>query len=104
MGSGSVKGALADQSDWLLVHCHGGGFVAQSSRSHESYLRTWTTELDVPIVSIDYSLAPQAPFPRAVEEVLYAYVWCLKHADTLLGSKAKKIIFAGKHKYFKANF
>ncbi|KAL7292247.1 hypothetical protein TKK_0014193 [Trichogramma kaykai] len=95
VGSGSSKGALAEASDCLLIHCHGGGFVAQSSRSHEAYMRTWTAELDVPILSIDYSLAPEAPYPRALEEVLYAYVWALQHASSLLGSTAKKIIFVG---------
>ncbi|XP_058807221.1 hormone-sensitive lipase isoform X2 [Phymastichus coffea] len=95
VGSGSGKGQLVDQSNSLLIHCHGGGFVAQSSKSHEAYLRTWTHELDVPILSIDYSLAPEAPYPRALEEVLYAYVWALKHASSMLGSTAKKIIFVG---------
>lgn len=95
VGSGSVKGLLSDQCDTLLIHCHGGGFVAQSSRSHEAYMRTWSHELDVPILSIDYSLAPEAPYPRALEEVLYAYAWALKHADSLLGSTARKVILVG---------
>jgi len=82
----------------LIIHCHGGGFVAQTSRSHEMYLRNWSIALDVPILSIDYSLAPEAPYPRALEEVLYAYAWALKHASTLLGSTAKKVIFVGKIK------
>lgn len=82
-------------SDGLIIHCHGGGFVAQSSRSHEVYLRSWAVQLGVPILSIDYSLAPEAPYPRALEEVLYAYGWALKHASTLLGSRARKVIFAG---------
>lgn len=97
MGSAGVKGQLSDQSDTLLIHCHGGGFVAQSSKSHEAYLRTWTYELDIPILSIDYSLAPEAPYPRALEEVLYAYAWALKHSSSMLGSTAKKIIFAGEY-------
>lgn len=42
----------------LIFHCHGGGFVAQSSKSHEIYLREWAVALEVPIISIDYSLAP----------------------------------------------
>lgn len=54
--------------------------------------------LGVPILSIDYNLAPQAPYPRAMEETLYAYAWALKHASTLLGSTAKKVVFAGKKK------
>ena len=41
------------------------------------YLRQWSLQLDVPIVSIDYSLAPEAPFPRALEECVLAYAWIL---------------------------
>lgn len=72
--------------------------MAQTSRSHEMYLYNWATTLGVPILSIDYSLAPEAPYPRALEEVLYAYAWALKHASTLLGSTAEKVIFVGKVK------
>ncbi|XP_060532409.1 hormone-sensitive lipase isoform X2 [Cylas formicarius] len=81
-------------ADGLIVHCHGGGFVSQSSKSHESYLRDWAKRLNVPIISVDYSLAPEAPFPRAHEEMLYAYCWILKNHH-LLGSTGKRIIAAG---------
>ncbi|XP_072760685.1 hormone-sensitive lipase-like isoform X2 [Anoplolepis gracilipes] len=86
---------LHDLSDGLIIHTHGGAFVAQTSQSHVTYLQKWATMLDVPILSIDYSLAPQAPYPRALEEIVYAYAWALKHASTLLGSTAKKVIFVG---------
>ncbi|XP_034950037.1 hormone-sensitive lipase [Chelonus insularis] len=95
VGSARVAGELYGSSDTLLFHCHGGGFVAQSSKCHEIYLRHWAVQLDVPLLSIDYSLAPEAPYPRAVEEILYSYAWALKHANSLLGSTAKKIIFIG---------
>lgn len=81
-------------SNSLIIHCHGGGFVAQSSKSHEIYLREWAVDLNVPILSIDYSLAPQAPFPRALEEVFYAYCWAINNCH-LLGTTAEKVIFAG---------
>jgi len=48
----------------LVIHCHGGGFVAQSSQSHEMYLRRWAKALDCPILSVDYALAPEAPYPQ----------------------------------------
>lgn len=95
VGSGGVGGELHGLCDGLIIHTHGGGFVAQTSRSHEMYLNNWATMLGVPILSIDYSLAPEAPYPRALEEVLYAYAWALKHASTLLGSTAEKVIFVG---------
>ncbi|XP_019959978.1 lipase, hormone-sensitive a isoform X2 [Paralichthys olivaceus] len=81
-------------SPWLLIHFHGGGFVAQTSRSHESYLRSWSKELNVPILSVDYSLSPEAPFPRALEECFYAYCWALKNCH-LLGSTAERVCLAG---------
>ncbi|XP_076276083.1 hormone-sensitive lipase isoform X1 [Lasioglossum baleicum] len=95
IGSGGVGGELLESSNELIIHCHGGGFVAQTSLSHETYLRTWAINLGIPILSIDYSLAPEAPFPRAFEEVLYAYAWALNHSSTLLGSTAQKILLAG---------
>ncbi|XP_074470550.1 lipase, hormone-sensitive a isoform X3 [Sebastes fasciatus] len=82
------------RSPWLLIHFHGGGFVAQTSRSHENYLRTWSKELSVPILSVDYSLSPEAPFPRALEECFYAYCWALKNCH-LLGSTAERVCLAG---------
>ncbi|XP_011180819.2 hormone-sensitive lipase [Zeugodacus cucurbitae] len=85
---------LPARSRSVLFHCHGGGFVAQSSKSHELYLRDWAAALDVPIISVDYSLAPEAPFPRALEEVFYAYCWMLRNAEHL-GTMAERIVLAG---------
>ncbi|XP_077192805.1 LOW QUALITY PROTEIN: hormone-sensitive lipase [Paroedura picta] len=82
------------RSPYLVVHIHGGGFVAQTSKSHEPYLKAWAQELDAPILSIDYSLAPEAPFPRALEECFYAYCWALKNCH-LLGSTAERVCLAG---------
>ncbi|XP_068849327.1 hormone-sensitive lipase isoform X3 [Capricornis sumatraensis] len=78
----------APRSRALVVHIHGGGFVAQTSKSHEPYLKSWAQELGVPILSIDYSLAPEAPFPRALEECFYAYCWAVKHC-ALLGAETE---------------
>ena len=58
------------------------------------YLRNWAKDLDVPILSVDYSLAPEYPFPRQLEEVFYAYCWAIKNAH-LLGTTAEKICVCG---------
>ncbi|XP_790622.3 hormone-sensitive lipase isoform X2 [Strongylocentrotus purpuratus] len=81
-------------SKGLLIHIHGGGFVAHTSKSHEIYLRSWAKDLGVPIVSIDYSLAPEQPFPRAFEECFFAYAWAVKNAP-YLGSTGEHICLAG---------
>ncbi|XP_068146798.1 hormone-sensitive lipase [Drosophila tropicalis] len=96
LGEGRYRGwhKPLNASRSILFHCHGGGFVAQSSKSHELYLRDWAVALDCPILSVDYSLAPEAPFPRALEEVFYAYCWMLKNTS-ILGTTAERIVCAG---------
>lgn len=94
IGEGNRWRRLLPPSNGILFHCHGGGFVAQSSKSHELYLRDWAVSLNTPILSVDYSLAPEAPFPRALEEVFYAYCWMVKNAAAL-GTTAEKIVCAG---------
>lgn len=37
----------------------------------------------MPILSVDYSLSPEAPFPRALEECFYAYCWALCNSHLL---------------------
>ncbi|CAF0822596.1 unnamed protein product [Adineta steineri] len=85
---------ISPMSDQLLMHVHGGGFIATSSTTHEVYLKPWALGLDIPIVSVDYSLAPEYPFPRAIEECYYAYAWILKNASKL-GWTGKTILLAG---------
>ena len=48
----------------------------------------------MPVLSVDYSLAPEAPYPRAVEEVLYAYCW-MRANFRLLGTTGRKVIVVG---------
>ena len=81
-------------SSYLILHAHGGGFISQSSQSHEIYLKPWCKELRIPIVSIDYSLAPEYPYPRGTQECFYVYAWCLLN-KSVLGWTGEKIICVG---------
>jgi len=81
-------------SDFLILHVHGGGFISQTSKAHLDYLHQWSTELNIPIISVDYSLAPEAPYPRALEEVFYVYCWVLNNFPAL-GTTGKRIILTG---------
>ena len=92
--SGFQASKIIKKSSCLILHVHGGGFIAHSSKSHEIYLKPWCKELRVPIVSIDYSLAPEHVFPRASEECFYVYAWCLQNKD-ILGWTGEKIICVG---------
>lgn len=79
----------------LIIHIHGGGFIAMSPSSHENYLRKWVNALEVPLISIDYRLAPENPYPKALDDVYQAYMWAIKYAEDVLQIKVDKIILAG---------
>jgi hormone-sensitive lipase len=88
------KHMMATNSDGLLVHFHGGGFVSQSSKTHEIYLRDWARDLGITILSVDYSLAPEHPFPRGFNDCFFAYCWALANY-TQLYTNAKFVCIAG---------
>lgn len=50
--------------------------------------------MDVPIFSIDYSLAPEAPFPRGIDDCVFAYAWALNNLETL-GTTGERIVVTG---------
>jgi len=77
-------------SQKLMVYLHGGGYVMGSSRSHRPLLEYLCLAFEGSVYSIDYSLAPEAPFPIALNEVLGVYRQILS-----AGKSAKKIVIAG---------
>lgn len=59
----------------VTVFYHGGGFVIGNIDSHEPYCAEAARQLDMPVISIDYRLAPEAPFPAAPEDCEAATRW-----------------------------
>ncbi len=67
----------------LLVFFHGGGFVIGDLDTHDEPCRMLCRHGQVQILSIDYRLAPEHPFPAAVDDALAAFRWAVEHADEL---------------------
>lgn len=57
----------------LLVFFHGGGFMSGSLDSHDSVCRTLADVAGAKVVSVDYRLAPEQPFPAGVDDAMAAY-------------------------------
>jgi acetyl esterase len=68
-----VYGTPATHPSGALVFFHGGGFVLGSLASHDALCRILAAEAGVVVVSVDYALAPEHPFPRAVEDAVAAF-------------------------------
>jgi len=66
-----------------LIYFHGGGLVAGSLESHDPICRAIANASGCRLISIDYRLAPEAPFPAAVEDGRAATRWIAEHAQEI---------------------
>ncbi|GCD90688.1 alpha/beta hydrolase [Nocardioides sp. LS1] len=69
-----------------LVYLHGGGFVIGDLDTHDQLCRRLCAGADVVVLSVDYRLAPEHPFPAAVDDALAAVDWAAAHLGELGGS------------------
>ncbi|NMN05436.1 MULTISPECIES: alpha/beta hydrolase [unclassified Novosphingobium] len=66
-----------------ILHTHGGGFVAGAARAERGYLQDFARTLDCVIVTVEYTLAPEARFARSTAETYAALRWLHAQAETL---------------------
>ncbi len=66
-----------------IVYAHGGGFVVGDLDTHDPTCRHLAADSGCIVVAVDYRLAPEHPFPAAVDDVVAAYEWMLGQADAL---------------------
>ena len=91
----SLKNKQNQTRNSIIIHIHGGGFVAMSPSSHECYTRKWSKILEIPVFSIDYRLSPQFPFPNALDDVYQVYIWIIENAEEIFNIKLNNIILVG---------
>ena len=77
-----------------VVFFHGGGFVIGDLETHDDHARLLCHQAEVAVLSIDYRLAPEHPFPAAYDDCLAATVWAVAHIDQL-GGEASRVAVAG---------
>ncbi len=82
------------QSIPAIVYFHGGGFVMGSLDTHDALCRTLANESGCRVLSVNYRLAPEFPFPAAVEDAFAAVKWVEDNA-TELAIDPNDIVIAG---------
>lgn len=79
----------------VIYHLHGGGMIGGTCRTGVSgILREWAAPLGLVVISADYRLAPEHPYPAGVEDCYAGLVWVARHA-TRAGGDPERIVVAG---------
>ncbi len=98
--TGGNRGNRPVPAEWLkpkqfskngvILYIHGGAFVICSLNTHRSMVSRLVKAAGVAAVSLDYRLAPEYPYPAALEDCLSGYRWLLES-----GYSPEQIVIAG---------
>ncbi|WP_237567178.1 alpha/beta hydrolase [Burkholderia thailandensis] len=77
-----------------VLFVHGGGFVSGDLDTHDVLARAIANRAQALVLSIDYRLAPEFPFPAGLDDIYAVLQWAAGHLDTL-GGDATRIAISG---------
>jgi acetyl esterase/lipase len=77
--------------NYVMIYLHGGAYIAGSPNTHRGIAARIGRVAEIPVLFIDYSRAPENPFPAALEDVVKVYIWLINQKMI----DPKKMIIAG---------
>ena len=77
-----------------LLYLHGGGFVIGSPETHDRLTRELAERIGARVLSLDYALAPEHPYPAGLEDCVDAARWLAAHAAEL-GMDPRRLLIGG---------
>jgi acetyl esterase/lipase len=78
------------EGDPLVIYFHGGGYRIASALAYRAYCSHFVARAGARVLNVHYRLAPEHPFPAAVDDAVCAYEWALAQ-----GTPASRIVLAG---------
>jgi acetyl esterase len=76
----------------IFLFYHGGGWTIGSVKAYDRICQYVSYNANCIVVSVNYRLAPEHPFPAATTDALNAYNWVREHAEDISGDKNRIII------------
>jgi len=77
----------------VIGYLHGGGWVLGSLEEFDCLARNISIRTGCAVVMVDYRLAPENPYPAAVEDAAAALAWLGTHAEDIAGAAAPLLLF-----------
>ncbi|MGH0348102.1 alpha/beta hydrolase [Sinorhizobium meliloti] len=84
----------AEEPHAVILFLHGGGWARGTISTGDWACHTFAAETNLPVVSLAYSLAPEAPFPSAIDDIRAAMDWCAENGEAL-GFNGRRIFLTG---------
>ena len=81
--AGGLRGTLfvpERRGTATILYLHGGGFAFYPQEAYAEFMATFAKAARARTFALDYSLAPEKPFPCALDEACNAYRWLIDHA------------------------
>lgn len=78
----------------LVINMHGGGFIRERTASDDLYCRKLVHALRCRTLDIDYRVAPEFPFPTALNECYDVVRWAFEHGEEL-GTDVSRVALTG---------
>ena len=85
-GDLAVRVLVPDQVEGVFLHIHGGGWVLGGANQQDVGLWRLATQARVAVVSVDYRLAPEHPFPAGPDDCEDAALWLVERARSEFGT------------------
>ncbi len=79
------------EEESLIIYLHGGSYTAGSFNSHKDLVQRLSREAKCKIITIEYGLAPEQPFPKGLNDVIKIYNWLINEEKY----KPNKIVIVG---------
>ncbi|MBY0282308.1 MAG: alpha/beta hydrolase [Alphaproteobacteria bacterium] len=68
----------------LIIYAHGGGWTRGNLKTHDVLCRKLSNETGLSVLAVDYRLAPEHPYPAALDDMEAIYNWALKKFPALI--------------------
>jgi acetyl esterase len=85
-GDLAVRVFVPDQVTGVFLHIHGGGWVLGGANQQDVSLWRLATEAQVAVISVDYRLAPEHPYPAGPDDCEDAALWLVERARSEFGT------------------